>query len=89
MPFKKEEAQSGGRVGQEPISARRMSAFGGKADIAGTCPLLTQSGHSRLQIAALQWRRNPISLDANACRNRLIVNSLAAWSGALRLRQAG
>jgi hypothetical protein len=39
-----------------------MSAFGGKADIVQTvaeCPLLTQSGHDQLWIAAVQTNPEP------------------------------
>jgi hypothetical protein len=31
-----------------------MSAFGGKAGNLRECPLMTQSGHERLRIAAMQ-----------------------------------
>ena len=40
-----------------------MSAFGGKADAdMRRCPLLTQSGHQRLKIAAVQLDPEPHSV---------------------------
>jgi len=40
-----------------------MSAIGGKADIARTCcnPLMTQSGHEWLRIAAVKLSHEPHS----------------------------
>ena len=69
-----------------------MSAFGGKADIAANitqCPLLTQSGHGRFGIDAVQTDRPiPVYPAANPCRGLKVKNPKASanatWVGSYK-----
>jgi len=66
-----------------PASPRRFPPpwSGHDADVL-QCPLLTQSGHERLRIAAVQnWALSPIPPVANPCCNCIVMRGvvLCLW----------
>ena len=51
------------------------------------CLLLTQSGHERFRIAAVQiWALSPISSIANPCCNQVLIGVVPALGKAMRRR---